>query len=79
MEKLGRLRDLLCRVAQDGTCNAYPIAAVPGTAQLNTITDSQVVETADGAAKRLKDGISTRRSLKTRSQATSPTSYSWSR
>ena len=45
------------RVAQGGTYNAQPIAAAAGMAQLNAIANEPVVEKADRAAKRLKDGI----------------------
>ena len=45
------------RVAQGGTYNAQPIAAAAGIAQLNAMAEGPVVETADRAAKRLKDGI----------------------
>jgi glutamate-1-semialdehyde 2,1-aminomutase len=45
------------RVAQGGTYNAQPIAAAAGIAHLNAIANTPVVETADRAAKRLRDGI----------------------
>ena len=45
------------RVAQGGTYNAQPITAAASIASLNLIAETPVVETADRAAKRLKDGI----------------------
>jgi glutamate-1-semialdehyde 2,1-aminomutase len=45
------------RVAQGGTYNAQPIAAAAGIAQLNAIANESIVEKADRAAKRLKDGL----------------------
>ena len=45
------------RVSQGGTYNAQPITAAAGMAQLNAIANEAVVEKADRAAKRLKDGF----------------------
>ena len=45
------------RVAQGGTYNAARVTAVAAIAQLNAIANEPIVETADRAAKRLKDGI----------------------
>ena len=45
------------RVAQGGTYNAQPITAAASIAQLTAIAEEPIVEMADRAAKRLKDGI----------------------
>ncbi len=45
------------RVAQAGTYNAQPISAAAGIAQLDVIWNTNAIEVADAAARRLKDGI----------------------
>ena len=49
--------DTTKRVAHGGTYNAQPITAAAGIAQLNEIAETDAIERADRAAKRLKDGI----------------------
>ena len=49
--------DTTKRVAHGGTYNSQPITAAAGIAQLTEIAETDAVERADGAARRLKEGI----------------------
>jgi glutamate-1-semialdehyde 2,1-aminomutase len=51
------IHDSSKRVAQAGTYNAQPTAAVAGIAHLDDIWNTDVIELADSAALRLKEGI----------------------
>ncbi len=51
------VHDSTKRVAQGGTYNAQPITSAAGIAQLDEIWNTDAVERADAAARRLKDGI----------------------
>ena len=51
------IHDSSKRVAQAGTYNAQPTAAVAGIAHLDDIWNTNVIELADSAALRLKEGI----------------------